>query len=166
MNRFIKRACLSILAAVFLVAPSWGANRDIIRLLRDSSSVTLSGVAKTATFSSESISPKDYEEFGLILDIGTVSGTSPTLDIKIQMSLNGGTTWLDTYSDALNSETQAILAQITATKETSEFWENRMTLAGSGGIDPRVKFVFTVGGTDTPTFTFTNAWIVLRYRSR
>jgi hypothetical protein len=109
---------------------------------------------------------QQVQTWGIVLDIGTVSGTSRTLDIKGQMSLDGGTTWLDTLPGALNSETQITLAQITATKETSEFWPRFIPswmpskdAEGGTTYKPMVKFVFTIGGTN-PSFTFTKAYVL------
>lgn len=141
------------------------ANSDIIRQLLRDDDTDFTGTDIDADDNSEWIKPKDFEEFGLILDIGTESGTSPTLDIKVQMSLDGGTTALDTYPATANSETQATLTQITAAIETSKFWENRLALSGEGTIDPRIRFVFDTGGT-SPVFPCTGAWIVLRKRGR
>lgn len=135
------------------------ANREVLKVLKDSAGAALTAVAKTATFNSDKVRvPTGMDRVGLILDIGTVSGTSPSMTPKVQMSIDGGTTWLDTFPGADNAETQASLAAITATKETSEFWPLRLpSIASSSSIVPYVRFVFTVTGT-SPSFTFTNAW--------
>ncbi len=128
------------------------ANLHINRVLKDSAAASLAALAKTATFNSEILNLTGYDMFGVSLDIGTVSGTSPTLDIKVQRRLDG-TTWVDHYPQAENSETQATFAQITATKEVSKEWP----------IWPheKIRLVFTIGGT-SPSFTFTEARLVAR----
>ena len=163
LKRFSTLAVTLAVLTVFSAAPAVSQSDGYVKLLKDSSAVDLSALAKTATFNSEDLNLQGYATFCLILDIGTVSGTSPTLDPKVQMSLDNGTTYLDTFPDGLNSETQAAMAQITASKETVECWRNTFpTIAGFAtvgtAVTPRVRFVFTIGGT-TPSFTFTNAYI-------
>ena len=135
----------------------------------------LSAAAHTATFQSETLTIGDADRWGILFDVGTVSGTNPTLDIKVQTSFDGGTTWLDTYPGAVNSETQAGLAQITASIETSEMWDRAFgpyrefqTLEGGGAaIKPVVRLVGTIGGTDTPTFTITKSYFfTINYPAR
>ncbi len=135
------------------------ANREVLKVLKDSSGNALSGVAKTSSFNSDKVRvPPGFDRVGLILDIGTVTGTSPVMAPKVQLSINGGVTWLDTFPGADNAETQASLANVTGTKETSEFWPLRIpSIASSSSIVPYVRFVFTITGT-SPSFTFTNAW--------
>jgi hypothetical protein len=137
------------------------ANRAFVRNLKDSSGNVLSGVAKAATFNSEALDPNGFDLIGLVVDINTVTGTSPTLDIKMQMSIDGGTTWLDTYPQGVDTETQWTLAQIQTAKETSAFIRNWFPVSGSSGVDPRVRFVFTIGGTN-PSFTLTNIYVVVK----
>lgn len=68
------------------------------------------------------------------LDVTAASGTSPTLDVKIQVLAFDGTTWLD----------QATFAQKTGV--ASEF--KSVSLSGR-----KVRAIYTIGGT-TPSFTF------------
>lgn len=156
---------LSSLAVVALLAgPALAQSAGYVRVLDDSDSAALTAVAKTATFNSETLNLQGYATFCLVLDIGTVSGSSPTMDPKVQLTLDGGTTWLDTYPVTLNSETQAAMTQLTGTGETTECWRNVFpVVAGfstaASSVTPRVRFVFTFGGS-SPSFTFTNAYIV------
>ena len=128
-----------------------------VRVLKDSGGTAISAVAKTATFNSQKINLADCDKVGIVVDANTVSGTSPTMDIKGQMSFDDGTTWLDTWPAAENSETQWSLTQITAAKETAKFvpnWIPAKPAFSSSGIVPRFRFVFTIGGTN-PSFTMT-----------
>ena len=156
------RRFLIFLAVVLLAGPVLAQSGGYVSVLNDSAGTALSGVAKTATFNSQTVNLQGYGTFCLILDIGTVSGSSPTMDPKVQMTLDNGTTWLDTLPNALNAETQAALAQITATKETAECWRNPFPnvagFATTNNVTPRVRIVFTVGGS-SPSFTFTKAYI-------
>lgn len=136
------------------------ANVHTWRFLKDSSGTILDGVAKTATFSSETLKPGNASHIALLCDVNTVSGTSPTLDIKAQISMDGGTTWLDCYqgkwpatiASNKNATDQAALAQITAATETMEVFPNWCAPQASSTINPVMKFVFTIGGTN-PSFT-------------
>lgn len=134
--------------------------REHIRILKDSAGVKLSGVAKTASFNSEKFKPKG-STIGLLLDIGTVTGSTPVMAIKAQLSMNNGVTWLDTFPADINSETQWTFANITGSKETMEYVRVPSGFEGFGGttINPVMRWVFTLTGT-SPSFTFTNAWIV------
>jgi len=139
------------------------ANVHMIRILKDSAGVALDSVAKTATFSSETLKPGDASHIGLFLDVNTVSGTSPTLNVKAQISFDGGTTWLDSYPAALNSPTQWAFTQITAAIETAEIVQNWAAPQASSSINPVVKFVFTIAGTN-PSFT-SDIWVAF-YQDR
>ena len=68
------------------------------------------------------------------LDVTAASGTTPTLDVKIQVLAFDGTTWLDV----------ATFAQKTGV--ASEF--KSVSLTGR-----KVRAIYTIGGT-TPSFTF------------
>jgi len=133
------------------------ANRDIKKVLKDSSGVNLTAVAKTATFKSEAIALSGLEYFGIVVDLGAVTGTTPTLVITVQETLDGGTTWLDAYPAAANSPTQAALASMNTNIETGEYWVNFLP----NDNDCKVRFNFTIGGT-SPSYTLTNVYFVAR----
>jgi hypothetical protein len=136
----------------------------------------LNASTKTATFSSEHIRTGWYDRIGLLVKVGTVTGTSPILDIKAQISHDGGTTWHDVYSTDLDKEStsadttnQAIMSQFDTTDNAvkMKMWPVWFH-SGSGGkvdgsdtdLDPRMKFVFTIGGT-SPSFPIT-AFLIAR----
>lgn len=81
--------------------------------------------------------PGDWNEIVAYLDVTAKSGTSPTLDIDYETTVDGGTTFF-----SHTSFTQA-------TDVTTE----KKTLSAPIGIDGRINVV--IGGTDTPTFTYT-----------
>lgn len=80
--------------------------------------------------------PGDYDEIVGYLDVTAASGTTPTLDIDFQNTVDNGTVFF-THS----SFTQATAA-------TTE----RKVFTAPNGITGQIKI--TVGGT-TPSFTFT-----------
>ncbi|MHC4145712.1 MAG: hypothetical protein ACYSUD_13145 [Planctomycetota bacterium] len=78
----------------------------------------LSGGNVSATFNSEYIKTGWYDYIGLLVKVGTVTGTSPTLNIKAQISHDGGTTWHDVYptdsdkeSTSADTTNQAIMTE-------------------------------------------------------
>jgi len=78
----------------------------------------------------------DYDEVVGYLDVTAASGTSPTLDINFQNSVDGGTVFF----------THTSFTQATGT--TTE----RKVFTAPNGIDGRMQV--TLGGT-TPSFTLT-----------
>jgi hypothetical protein len=73
-----------------------------------------------------------------LLNVGTVSGTNPTLDVKMQESADGSTNWTDI--------TGATFTQVTAA--------SNLQLLVFKPIKRYVRAHCTIGGTSTPTFTF------------
>ena len=140
----------------------------------------LDGVAATtATFNSEYIHTGWYDYIGLLVKIATVSGTSPTLNIKGQISHDGGTTWHDVYptdsdkeSTSADTTNQAIMTEFTAAATKMKVWPVWFH-AGSGGetdgsdtrLDPRMRFVFTIAGS-SPSMKITAFLIARKYAGR
>lgn len=89
---------------------------------------------KTSSSQTGAIDVSDSDEMSIYLDVTVVSGTTPTLDVVIQDSPDGSK-WYDK-----ESFTQA-------TGVTGE--AKRITNFGKF-----VRVKYTIGGTDTPTFTF------------
>lgn len=98
-------------------------------------SVTLqSSVTKTATFNSASVEIGDQSTARLDLVVSAASGTTPTLDVKLQTSVDGST-WVDVASFAQQTTTTAGVHKVFT------------------GLDRFVRIVATIGGT-TPSFTY------------
>lgn len=135
-----------------------GLNRE----LKNDAGAKFSAAALTATDNSESLRVYGLDTVGLAIDLPTVSGTSPTLDIKVEISFDGGTNWAE-FPDDVNSETQATFTQITAAGDVSKYWTIPFATEkdDDAGKYPLVRFVFTVGGTN-PSFTFTRIQILAR----
>jgi hypothetical protein len=99
--------------------------------------VLLAPAAKTSTFNSSSVDLQQYvQPAKMIVNVGTVSGTTPTLDGKVQDSADNST-----FADV----TGYTFTQVTASG------------IASLAIDPRavrryVRYVGTIAGT-TPSFT-------------
>ena len=107
-----------------------------MRVARQSDRIThFVSAAKTATFNTVKKAVGPYNEAVMFLDVTAASGTSPTLDVKIQTSPDNGTTWFD--------EGTAFTQAVAATKEIKK-------ITNFGDI---IRAVCTIGGT-TPSFTF------------
>ena len=142
-----------------------GVGGNVFAYLKDSNSLDLNAVAKTATFDSEWIDIGAADTFGFII-IATVTGTSPTLDIDVECSHDNGTTAAGDYPAFLNVEAGdsaesgiasagiAEFAQITATGNTMKFFKSFFPEGSSSGLNARVRLEFTIGGTN-PSFTLT-----------
>jgi hypothetical protein len=135
----------------------------------------LDGVtADTSTFNSEYIKTGFYDYVGLLVKTASAGGTSPTLNIKAQISHDGGTTWHDVYpvdsnyeSTSADTTNQAVISEFTGNATKMKVWPCWFH-AGSGGfddgtdtnLDPRMRFVFTIAGSSA-TFKI-SAWLVAR----
>jgi hypothetical protein len=117
--------------------------------------------AKTTTFNGATLTNTTSKGATVVLHLGTVSGTTPTLVMKLQASADGGTTWLD-----LPGATTAI---ITATGDYGiQIYPGLVAVAGvattatiaqvSGMLPKTWRAVYTIGGT-TPSFTITNVQV-------
>jgi len=143
---------------------------EYIKSMKDSTGVLVNAAAQTSDFLSEPIDLSGCDRFGIVLDVASFGGTSPTCDITVEMTLDGGSTWLTTDPSDLNSGTQAGLTQITGAIETSEFWDrylprlkpgrNPGNYGSSASPVPLVRFKFDLGGT-SPSLVVTNAYTIL-----
>ena len=106
--------------------------------VEDGKVVLLASATKTATFTtSQDDGYKNADSIILQAVVTAQSGTTPTLDIKLQDSFDGGATWQDTG---------IAIPQITTTLGT---FAVRSTLP----LGALVRAVCTIGGT-TPSYTF------------
>lgn len=100
----------------------------------------VSGIAaRTATVTSSAVDVRSYKG-GLIAEqvVGVVSGTTPTLNGKLQSSADGSTGWADI--------TGATFTEVTATDSMQKIGIN---VRSTGGY---IRYVGTITGT-TPSFT-------------
>jgi hypothetical protein len=107
--------------------------------------------AKTATGNGATQTNYNASGANILFNIGTVSGTTPTLVFKLQGSSDGGTTFYDIPG--------ASTASITATGTALLSVYPGVTVAANAAVSfplPRTwRVVWTIGGT-TPSFTITN----------
>lgn len=102
--------------------------------------VVVTSAARTETGNSGALAidnRDEAEDLHLTVDVTAVTGAVPTLNLKVQWSADGGTTWAD--PDPADS-----FAEITAAKVVSESYTIK---------SPHYRVVWTLAGT-TPSFTF------------
>jgi len=98
--------------------------------------------ARTATFNGTGFDTRDFIGRALVIQhMGAVSGTTPTLDGKIQESSDNG------VADAFADVSGATFTQVTATDQ------NRELSLDLDGRERYIRHVATIAGT-TPSFTY------------
>lgn len=147
MNKILKWSLIGlgvILLAIFippaLFAMPFVLANIIIDLHTELNAASLSNIAaRTSTVTGSAVDLQGYQgKLKVMQNVGTVSGTTPTLDGKLQDSADGSTGWADV--------TGATFTQVTAADSLQSI-----------GVDTRavkryVRYVGTIGGT-TPSFT-------------
>lgn len=103
----------------------------------------LASAARTASGNGSAVSGMSkYTKFAFELVVSAAAGTTPTLDVKVQHSIDGGTTWFDLVTFAQKTAAGSELKmEADVEGATAEVY----------GDDFRVTY--TIGGT-TPSFTF------------
>lgn len=131
------RLIFTLLAAFVLMIPPLCpvAKAQVPALNKRVVSVFDSAARGTTTSSVKSIG--DADGFVGFLDVTANAGSSPTLDLKFQDSIDGSAPWFDLLS----------FTQVTGSTSSQVVAATRAPL-------PYVKAVGTVGGSSTPTFTY------------
>lgn len=103
----------------------------------------VASAARTATGTGSAVCGfQRYEKFAAELVVTAASGTTPTLDVTLQHSMDGGTTWF----------TMATFTQKTATGSELKS-EAEVEAATAEVYGDCLRAIWTIGGT-TPSFTF------------
>ena len=127
------------------------ALRGRFKNLDNDAGALFTAAALTADDYSETLGLGGLSSFGIMIDQGAVTGTSPTLDISPQISYDSGTTWVTEMPAEFGSTTAAALAQMTTTgHDRIGVWANPFP----ADSDVKLRFLFDTGGT-SPSFTFT-----------
>jgi len=95
--------------------------------------VDVATAAITSTATAGPFTPTNGVASSILLIVGTVSGTNPTMDVSVEMSDDGGTSWFKVYD----------FPRITA---SGTFRSSPIKLLGN-----RIRYVQTIGGT-SPSF--------------
>lgn len=99
--------------------------------------------ARTATGTGEMFCGfSGKEKFAFLVDCTAASGTTPTLDVDIQHSIDGGTNWFDLVS----------FTQLTAAGDEMKV-EAEVDAATAEIVGDCLRAIWTIAGT-TPSFTF------------
>lgn len=93
--------------------------------------------AVTATANSGSVDCRGWDRALIIFTVGVVSGTSPTMDVKLQDSADNST-----FADV----TSGTFTQVTATATTPALMDIDLTKRNR-----YIRTVDTIGGSSTPT---------------
>lgn len=109
--------------------------RTLIEAIK--SVVGLIPVDLTTTTNGIAIDTNGFDDAQAVLDTGARTGTSPTLNVKIQESTDGSTGWTDISG--------AVFAEITAADQHKSLGINLRT------VKRYIRYVFTLAGT-SPTF--------------
>ena len=98
-------------------------------------------ITATATATGAGVDTMGYNSAAVVLEVGVVSGTTPTLDVKIQDSATVGGTYVDVPG--------AVFTQVTATNNAQI-----LRIEDLGITRKRfIRAVGTIAGT-TPSFAF------------
>jgi hypothetical protein len=94
----------------------------------------VASAARTTTGSSTAFDVGSAESFEAVLTVSAASGTTPTLNIALETSIDNGATWQSVGAFA---------------QKTGVATENKVF----GPLGDRCRWTWTIGGT-TPSFTF------------
>lgn len=101
----------------------------------------LAAASRNATANGSAVNLLDYDGLAaVVLNSAAGTGTSPTLDVKLQHSDDGSTGWADI--------TGAAFAQVTAAAASVQ-----KKVIHAGEVKQYIRAVATIGGT-TPVFIF------------
>lgn len=110
--------------------------------------------AKTATFNGATQTNYNAAGATIVINMGTVSGTTPTLTAQVQGSADGGTTWYNIAG--------AVTPTINATGVTTLVVYPGVAAVANAAVSsviPRTwRLAYTIGGT-SPSFTITNVQV-------
>lgn len=117
---------------------------------------TTTGDTGAKTASLNGATQTNYNASGAVIafNIGAVGGTNPTLNIKLQESADGGTTWFDVPGAALPTITASGLYVLTIHPAATPVANSIVAFP----LTRTWRAVYTIGGT-APSFTITNVQV-------
>lgn len=136
------------------------ALRGRFKNLKNDAGALVTAAALTASDYSETLGLGGLASFGIMIDCGTVSGTtSPTLTISPEFSYDSGTTWVlnpavGYDASVVSTDTlsqMGVLQMSTTSDDRIAYWRNPFP----SDADVKLRFLLTVGGTGSPSFTLT-----------
>ena len=118
-------------------------------------------VATVTTTGSAVVTLPIADVYTFTLSMGTATGTSPTCDVSIQNTPDGGTTWVNTGLKFTQGTGTASAVQITVNQNRAMLTESTVVaatgslLSKSTVLSPKVRFLYTIGGTNPSYATIT-----------
>lgn len=115
---------------------------------------------------------QNADSYAFILNVTAITGTSPTLDCALQITVDGGTTWFDWFRFAQVTANTALTRRLIVQPMQGRGEvgsEGLITAGGTGAINANVpfpgalnqiRFRYTLGGT-SPNYTF-GIWVVMQ----
>lgn len=121
----------------------------------------VTNLGATAATTSTTVTLPVADVYTFVLSSGTGTGTSPTLDTVIQVTPDGGTTWVNSTLKFTQATTGAAVIAITVNQNRAMLTSSNAT-AATGSLlskdfvlSPKVKFLYTIGGTNPSYATIT-----------
>lgn len=119
-------------------------------MLNSYATVFSSAARTAATHQSDEIWTLEYRGIRLYLDITAASGTSPTLDLKVQTHDPVSDKWFDMPGATFVQKTTTGTDDLTLYPGIAETANETV----SDTVGPKFRVHGTIGGSDTPTFTY------------
>jgi len=119
------------------------------KVMKDSSSNAIAGQTFNDTWNSKTYNVSQFEEVGISLLTGTVTGTSVTLDITPQCSYDGGTTWQTSWPVSVGEKDGTAIGEAavdTMTEASDDYRAVAWFTNWAVGPNARMRWAFTVGG--------------------
>ena len=132
--------------------PGDRANEDLILHALKSQAVTSS--ANTTGVNATNAS----QEILMLVNVGVVSGTSPTMALQVQSSLNNNTGTSKEAADAYASISGALISLTDAHADTTQ------VLSFKTRGEAYLRVAMTIGGTSNPTFNMAINFIASKLR--
>lgn len=129
-------------------------------LLKAKTQTIVSSAARTATGNSGALELPLADCYAFILDTAAGTGTSPTMDVAVQVTVDDGTTWYTAYRFAQATTAAAIRRLNVQGMLGRGEAGTEAAIAATGGalnantvLTRKYRILWTIGGTN-PSFTF------------
>lgn len=127
-------------------------------LLRPKGMTIQASVTKAATYTGTAFEIPLAESYAFIINVTAASGTTPTLDVAYQVTVDEGTTWFTALRHAQITTTSIRRLQVQPSLGKGEAG-TEAAIANTGGalnantiLTRKMRTVWTIGGTN-PSFT-------------
>lgn len=137
---------------------------SVVRFLRQSAalgSADLNALAITnATLDySESFSPNGMDVAGIAISVNTLTGTTPTITVALEVSPDGGSTWFSVPKRDASATAVTTAALVTGGKQLL-FAEIPVSESGAAS-NPLYRWAFVYNDADNDSSAL-SAWLIMR----